>query len=95
MEKVVAAAIMVWIKDNDFPQIITAKRHADAFELVHKSNVLITKAIHGFLTDQNRFVDRYEAKDIAVAANQLIVPIEETYNELYSEDVWQADGGLV
>ena len=45
-------------------------------------------AIQGFLTNKDRFVDRYEAKEIAIAANQLIVPEEETYTELFSEDVW-------
>ena len=49
---------------------------------------LKSTATQGFLTNDNRFVDRYEAKKIAVTANQLIVPEKDTYAELYSEDVW-------
>jgi hypothetical protein len=48
----------------------------------------------GFVTDAGRFVDRREAMQIAVAADQLIpleqdgVPMKRTSPVLYSEDVW-------
>ena len=42
----------------------------------------------GFLTSQNRFVDRKEAYKIAITASQIMVepPIKE--NDLYSEDLY-------
>lgn len=89
MEKVVAAAISY--KINDIIGCIDfGKRHNEIYEELYKSygSKLPENLIEGFLTDTGRFVDRYEAKEIAVAANQLIVPIEETYIELSSEDVW-------
>lgn len=88
--KVIAAAIKYYPTNSDYPQIACGKRHADAFFYMHLHNVKYDKktAVQGFLTDDFRFVDRYEAKKIAVEANQLIVPIEKTFAELYSEDMW-------
>ena len=88
--RLVAAAIKFTLLNESYPCIVTAKRHADVFEKLYKLNIAYDKstAVQGFLTDTNQFVDRYEAKEIAVAANQLIVPLEDTYAELFSEDVW-------
>jgi hypothetical protein len=89
MEKIVAAAVSY--KINDLIGCIDfGKRHSEIYEGLHKTYAgkMPLELVEGFLTDTGRFVDRYEAKDIAVAANQLIVPIEETYPALYSEDVW-------
>lgn len=41
----------------------------------------------GFVTSHNRFVDRIEARKIAVAADQLIWR-DAGLPELFSEDVW-------
>lgn len=41
----------------------------------------------GFVTSRNRFVDRVEARKIAVAANQLTWR-DAGLDELFSEDVW-------
>lgn len=41
----------------------------------------------GFVTSHNRFVDRVEARKIAVAADQLIWR-DAGLPELFSEDVW-------
>lgn len=88
-EKVVAAAIKFYSNDNPLsPTVMTARRHADVWERLSFTNIYSYDEVEGFWTSNDRFVDRYEAKKIAVAANQLIVSIEETYNELYSEDVW-------
>lgn len=88
-EKVVMAAIKFYSNDSpDFPTIMTARRHVDILERLNFTNIYSFNEVEGFWTSKNRFVDRYEAKEIAVAANQLIVPIENTYNALYSEDVW-------
>lgn len=89
MEKVVAAAVRY--KINDMIDCIDfGKRHSDIYQQLHRTYAgkIPLILVEGFLTDTGRFVDRYEAKDIAVAANQLIVPEEETYPALYSEDVW-------
>ena len=50
-------------------------------------------AVQGFLTDNNTFVDRYEAFKIARAAGQLLPEAKEEYKDkiitrLFSEDVW-------
>lgn len=50
----------------------------------------------GFLTSENRFVDRTEARKIAEAADQIIagrvdkngVPYKAVHPHLFSEDVW-------
>ena len=85
-EKVIAAACKVFIEDNVL--VFTAKRHADIWEKLHLDDIKYKSMTDGFWTNKDRFVNRVEAKKIAVAANQLIVPIEETYPKLYSEDVW-------
>lgn len=88
--KIVSAAIKFRVSTALQDSIMTAARHADIYEELHRLNVTYDKSsvVEGFMTDTNEFVNRFEAKEIAVAANQLIVPIEETYNALYSEDVW-------
>lgn len=85
-EKVIAAACKVLVEDNIL--VFTAKRHLDIWEKFHFDNIKYKSMTDGFWTNKDRFVNRVEAKKIAVAANQLIVPIEETYPALFSEDVW-------
>lgn len=80
--KIIKAAIKI---NQD---VYTGIRHADIYEELYQLKIPTRNAIEGFLTDAGNFVDRYEAKKIALAANQLIVPEEETYAALYSEDVW-------
>ena len=89
MEKVAMAAVRYKFND-DLDCIAFGKRHSDIYQDLHKTYAgkMPLGLVEGFLTDSGRFVDRYEAKDIAVAANQLIVPEEETYPALYSEDIW-------
>ena len=88
--KLIAAAVKFCEPESRYPQIMTATRHADVYFKMHLHSIKYDKAtaVEGFLTDDNRFVDRHEAKAIAIAANQLIVPIEKTFPALYSEDVW-------
>ena len=43
----------------------------------------------GFLTNKNRFVDRKEAMQIAIAANQLIKRDGQNNHTLYSEDLYK------
>jgi hypothetical protein len=44
------------------------------------------KSVQGFVTNTNRFVDRYEGMKIAREANQIIS--DTTFKELYSEDLY-------
>lgn len=88
--RVISAAIKYRPLDSKSFMIVIGKRHSDIWEWLFNNKIQYDKdsVIQGFFTDTNQFVDRYEAKKIAVEANQLIVPEEETYQELYSEDVW-------
>lgn len=95
MPKLVAAAIKFYPKDSEYPQIVCGKRHCDCFEWMFKHQVEYDKITHvqGFLTDENQFVDRYEAFNIAKAANQLLPEAIEEYADkavvqLFSEDLW-------
>lgn len=89
MEKLVAAAIEFKLAHSGDTVVMTGKRHADVFLNMHLHEIEYQKpVIQGFWTNTNRFVDRYEAKKIAIAAHQLIVPEERVYKYLFSEDVW-------
>lgn len=75
--------------------VVEGHRHADiirtVLNLIDKRTVEFGEKaagqhIQGFTTNTNRFVDRLEAKKIAVEANQIIS--EFTFNELYSEDLY-------
>lgn len=89
MRTIKCAAIRAKTSDMKWCEI-PAKRHADCYEILHKTYPSYDResVVEGFLTNDNHFVDRYEAKKIAVAANQLIVPIEWTVAALYSEDIY-------
>lgn len=68
--------------------IIVGKRHCDCFEIAFKCGLKYANrdVRQGFLTTKNRFLDRYEAKSLALANGQLK---EDTMiAELYSEDLW-------
>lgn len=93
--RVVSAAIKFYIVDDEYPTIMCGKRHANVFEKMYDLQIKYNKqtAIQGFLTDENSFVDRYEAFEIARAADQLLPEAKEEYKnkivtELFSEDVW-------
>lgn len=75
--------------------VVEGHRHADiirtVLNLLGKRTVengenSIGRSEQGFITNQNRFVSRIEAKQIAIKANQLIT--ETSFNELYSEDIY-------
>lgn len=95
MPKLVASAIRFKPKDSDYFQIMCGKRHCNVLELMFRHQLEYDKlsAIQGFITDENRFVDRYEAFHIAREANQLLSEAKEAYKNkevvsLFSEDVW-------
>ena len=90
MEKLIASAIKFYNKETKEWIVMTGMRHADILYDMYMLHIDYDKKKYqqGFLTNHGNFVDRYEAKNIALAANQLIVPEEQTYAELFSEDVW-------
>lgn len=91
MAKLVAAAIKFYPIDSKYPQIVCGKRHCDCLEWMFTHKVEYDKNTHiqGFLTEDNQFVDRYEAMDIALEEEQLLDPnIYKPVKPLFSEDVW-------
>ena len=81
-----SSAIYFYIKEDKYPTIMCGKRHCDIFEKMHNLGISYDKttAIQGFLTSVGRFVNRYEAADIAFMSGQL----KGRVNCLYSEDIW-------
>ena len=93
--KVVSAAIELYIKGDTYPTIMCGKRHCDVLEKMYNMHIEYDKqtAVQGFLTDNNTFIDRYEAFEIAHMADQLLPEAKEEYKDkritqLFSEDVW-------
>ena len=105
MEKIVASAIKFQPKDSNFPVIVVGRRHCDCFEWMFKHHVEYDKQTHvqGFMTNRSRFVDRYEAAEIAWRERQVLEEsdvYQKMYNDycdngeltkayqLFSEDLW-------
>jgi len=99
----------IWVKDKEVDAVHIPKnieygavycgyRHCNCIELIsHKYDRLKFIEIgnmQGFLTSQNRFVDRIEGMKIAKESGRLLKP-QEVKKELYSEDLWLSNqGGL-
>ena len=100
MPKIVAAAIKFKPKDSEYYQIMCGKRHCDVLELMCKHGLDYHKvgAVQGFLTDDDQFVDRYDAARMAYHSGQLkpdtelwqkMKQTDEIYAyPLFSEDLW-------
>lgn len=97
-EKIVCAAI--WYKNGNFRQtspknidegiVVFGLRHNHCFELLsalYPNKEYISRCEQGFLTTDNRFVDREEASKIAIESGQ-IEKCKYTDNYLYSEDLY-------
>lgn len=89
--RIKAAAIKS--RDGVVHSLPPPNRHHNIIKLLRQSNplytVLDTKE-QGFITDDDVFVDRYQARIIATAANQLLPLRDNGYvgDQLFSEDVW-------
>ena len=97
--KIICAAI--WYTDFDnqtgLPNnvskgiVLAGRRHHNCIHTYYKLTGQTTKAddvhIQGFLTTDNRFVDRREGYLIAEAANQILKP-SDFPGVLYSEDIY-------
>ena len=105
MEKIVASAIKFLPKDSEYPIIVTERRHCNCFEVIWNSKIDYDKKTceQGFMTNRSRFVDRYEAAEIAWRERQILKESDifqkmaEDYIEhgkltkayhLFSEDLW-------
>ena len=93
MPKIVASAIKFYPKDNEYPVVVCGKRHCDCFEWMFNHRVEYDKNTHiqGFLTNQDQFVDRYEAMCMALDWGQLPYSPEYEGKELYSEDIFPVE----
>lgn len=80
-EKIVASAV----KCND-GKLYLGKRHCDCFNSMIEEDAHIN-SIQGFITNRNRFVDRYEGLEIAMRAQQVITK-HTPVDQLCSEDLW-------
>lgn len=98
-EKIMCSAI--WVKDKNvtyvhyptnitYGLVICGYRHCNCIEhlgnLYERERIVQLGIIQGFLTNNNRFVDRVEAKKIAESCGQMLHTSRKS--ELYSEDVW-------
>ena len=88
---IVRSAIKFYLASDykhENPIVMTGLRHADIFEQMFKMHIIYDKpsAVQGFMTDDDKFIDRYEAVYVARAANQVSIDFNET--QLYSEDIW-------
>ena len=92
----------IWYKDQETP-VYTVKnidkgivlcgfRHMNIVHqcvtLLGKSDYEMGDSVQGFLTSKNRFVDRKEALQIALAANQVKRIEDVRGTRLYSEDLY-------
>lgn len=87
---IIASAIKFYIReDSEYPIIWTGHRHSDIFEdmCYHGIQYMKPNSIQGFITDDNRFLDRTEAREYAINIGQLH-PDDIPFNALYSEDLW-------
>ena len=101
MPKLVAAAIKFKPKGCDYFQIMCGKRHCNVLEMMYNLRIEYDKlsATQGFLTDEDQFVDRYDAAQMAYRNGQILPdsdllekmdadPDMLNAYQLFSEDVW-------
>ena len=88
MEKIVASAIKFQPKDSEYPIIVTERRHCNCFEVMWNSKIDYDKKTceQGFMTNRGRFVDRYEAAEIAWRVRQVLEE-SDVYQKMY-DDYW-------
>lgn len=91
-ERIEKAAL---VKDGVVYSVDRPGRHNHAISLAHKTLKLsedpmvpLREDVQGFVTNSGRFVDRFEAVDVAFKAGQ----ITGLKYKLYSEDVWNLEG---
>ena len=100
MAKIIAAAIKFKPRNSDYFQVMCGKRHCNVLEVMHKLGIEYEKvsSVQGFFTDDDQFIDRYDAARMAYMNGQLskdselwqkIHNSEDIYAyPLFSEDLW-------
>jgi len=73
--------------------VVAGRRHHNCIATANILNKELAQtckkgSIQGFLTNTDRFVDRFEAYQIAEKAKQLLTKSKATVPMLLSEDVW-------
>ena len=82
-ERIVAVAI--W-QDGMTCSVSRPARHHDVIRCMARAGIQIPiVGTQGFLTSHGRFVNRQQARNIAIAADQ---GIRQIGDELFSEDLW-------
>lgn len=85
---IVASCIKFKPKGFKYWQYWTSVSHKDVYDTLSCLGISLQEAevVEGFMTDDDKFVDRHEAVFIAKASSQ----IDSDFNEfsLYSEDIW-------
>ena len=89
--KIVSAAIKFQVVGSENYNILCGKRHDAIFKFIHSLGIQFNRQtyVQGFMTDDDKFVDRRTAKIIAESAGQIIRnSAGPNSKELYSEDLW-------
>lgn len=85
--KIIASCIKFKLPGSQNYLFWTGKHHVDIYEKLFKADIARpTQTVEGFMTDEDKFVDRHEATFIAKAAGQVSSDFDEFL--LYSEDIW-------
>ena len=86
MEKICASAIKFFPNDSNWPVIVMGHRHCNCLEWMYNHKVEYEKTSHiqGFVTSENRFVDRYEAAQIAWRERQVLEE-SDVYQKMYDD----------
>ena len=95
MPKLISSAIKFKPKGCDYFQIMCGKRHCNILEMMYNYRIDYERAsaVQGFLTEDDQFVDRYDAYVMAVQSGQLLEAMPNSLNckELYSEDIFPVE----
>jgi hypothetical protein len=83
-ERIIRAAIML---DGRVWHLPPPKRHHDVISKIWNTRADPGRGVQGFLTSDERFVDRIEGLRIASDAGQIIEK-HGNPDELFSEDMW-------
>ena len=91
MPKLISSALKYKPMGCEYYQIACGK-HQNDIELMlerYQVNYERSTAIVGFMTDEDQFVDRYDAYYIALMNQQIQCPVDKFYRQaLHSSDIW-------
>lgn len=94
--EIIASAIKFYIVGDEYPTIMCGKRHSDILHKMYNMGIQYEKrtSVQGFLTCENKFLNRTEAFLVADIAGQFLPEARIKYKntqiaELYSEDIFE------